>query len=81
MKFSRFLRSDKEYRLSRGSGGMITNGFKNIDYVEYGVADEMYKRAKEAARCYGMIGNIPMMLNKLYTTINYEERYFPYIKK
>lgn len=81
MKITRLRRSYKEYNLSRRGEGMITNGFENIHYVEYTVNDEMYKRAKEAARCYGMLGNISMMLNKLYITLNYEEKYFTYIKK
>jgi len=52
-----------------------------IKYIEYAKADELYKRAKEIARCYAAVGNIPMMLNKLYSTINYEEKFFPYIRK
>lgn len=41
-------------------------------YVEYNTKDEMYRRSKEAARCYAAVGNIEMMLNKLYSAINYE---------
>jgi len=80
MKVHPFLRTNSEYNISRDTGkGITNNGYSGIKYVEYTVSDELYKRSKEAARCYLSVGNIPMMLNKLYSTINYENRMYSII--
>lgn len=75
-------RSQSEYNYSRQCGNVqIKNGVSNIAYIEYNIRDEVYKRTKEAARCYAVMANIPMMLNKLYSTINYELKSYPYLSK
>jgi hypothetical protein len=75
MKLRPFLRNRSEYDYGRTNKIGITNiSNSHINYKEYNIRDEMYKRCKEAARCYASIGNIPMMLNKLYSTINLEEK-------
>lgn len=77
MKVRPFLRTPFEYKYSRnGHKGRIYSGQFEIKYIEHSAGDELYKRCKEAARCYMAIGNIPMMLNKLYSTINLENRIY-----
>lgn len=71
-----FRRSYKEYSYSRENKYCFLNRARG--YIEYNIRDEMYVRCKESARCYMVIGNIPMMLNRLYSTINLEKKDFKY---
>lgn len=75
MKLQVLRRSNKEYNYSKKAATELDNiSGEKIIYKEYGTMDEMYKRCKEAARCYAAVGNIPMMLNKLYATLNLEKK-------
>lgn len=67
----RIRRNQNEYNYSR-THERIGGGWRSISYIEYSVGDEIYMRCKEGARCYMALGNVPMMLNKLYATINSE---------
>lgn len=72
MKLHAFKRDREEYSYSRTVKCGLKNLSTGFNYIEYGVRDEKIKRSKEAARCYAAIGNIPMMLNRLYSAINLE---------
>lgn len=76
MKVHRFRRSANEYNYSRSNKYYFTNRVNR--YIEYNKRDELYMRCKESARCYMAVGNIPMMLNRLYSTINLEDGDFKY---
>ena len=76
MKLHPFRRDSKEYNYSRDNKYQFRGGGK--EYIEYNQRDELYMRSKESARCYMAIGNIPMMLNRLYSTINLEDGDFRY---
>lgn len=78
MNLKPFRRTRKEYNYSRDNKYQFTNREKT--YIEYQTQHELYMRCKESARCYASVGNIPMMLNRLYSTINLEEKGFNSIK-